>query len=503
LEKKGLLAGYLSTLISYSREFVMRLRTLQTIGRQALVFLVFTLIAGPAFAAGFAVARFGGEHGNPTESNPASLYYNPAGIGMSNGTNTTVDLTFVWRKASYTRSTDVIDEAAPFGDDTEANAAASAANSGEGTLDNFLISPMLGVTTDLGLDSPLRLGLAFFAPFGGQAVWDSAEASEQFPGAEDGPQRWYTIDGVIQTLSVTTGVAYLIESLRLSIGLSGNLYLSTIDTIRARNGTGRDDLVSGGALQEGRSQVTASSTDFGLGVGILSETIADTLWLGLSYQSRPNLTGGMVYEGELNNLLGVAQPSSEEILLTSDLPDIIRLGVRARPMDNIEIRAWGDYTRWSIFEKMCIARKGTDVDNACKTNTDGSLVNQDQAPNIVQVLQRNWQDSFGGRLSASWWPVPELEIDAGGGFDSNAVPDKVLEPALMDMNKFTASAGGYYDVTEWFRFGLHGTGVFYSERDTNNVVTGEGLTSPSRQPSSAGVYAQSVYLLNTSLDFAF
>ena len=34
--------------------------------------------------------------GNHTESNPASVYYNPGGIGLSKGTQLTLDLSFVW-----------------------------------------------------------------------------------------------------------------------------------------------------------------------------------------------------------------------------------------------------------------------------------------------------------------------------------------------------------------------------------------------------------------------
>jgi long-chain fatty acid transport protein len=55
--------------------------------------------AGEARAGGYSSARFGGEHGNPTESNPESIYYNPAGFGLSKGTRLTLDGSFVWRTA--------------------------------------------------------------------------------------------------------------------------------------------------------------------------------------------------------------------------------------------------------------------------------------------------------------------------------------------------------------------------------------------------------------------
>ena len=50
------------------------------------------LTTSSALAGGFASARFGGERGNPAETNPSTLYYNPAGIGLSEGTQLMLDV---------------------------------------------------------------------------------------------------------------------------------------------------------------------------------------------------------------------------------------------------------------------------------------------------------------------------------------------------------------------------------------------------------------------------
>ena len=36
------------------------------------------------------------------------------------------------------------------------------------------------------------------------------------------------------------------------------------------------------------------------------------------------------------------------------LPDIIRLGVAYRPSSQLELRLFGSYERWSLFDNMCI-----------------------------------------------------------------------------------------------------------------------------------------------------
>lgn len=459
-----------------------------------------TLSASAAFASGFAAARFGGEHGNPTESNPASIYYNPGGIGLSTGTNVMLDLTLAWRTASYDRPASAISAEDPSDAEIEAN-------SGEATLDNILLSPMAGVTSDFGIDdSPFVMGLAFFAPFGGQAVWDQTEASEQFPGAEDGSQRWYSIDGTIRTLSVSLAAAYRVEPLRLSFGLAGNLYLSTINTLRARNSDGSDDLTAGGRLKEGRSLIDTSSTDFGLGVGSLWEAIEDELWIGASWQSAPNLDGDMRTEGTLVNLLGVSQRTESDVLLTTSLPDIYRFGARYRPAPKLELRLFGDFTRWSNLDQQCLVQAGVDnVQEVCATDETGAQSNAgaDNAGQVIQILRRDWKDTFGVRAGASYWVIPQLEILLGAGYDGNAIPDAHIDAALMDMPKATVSLGFDYALWDWASLMITATNVFYVERDTTGEPGNQNLALPSTQPGNQGVYNQNIFLVGTNLQLTF
>jgi long-chain fatty acid transport protein len=449
----------------------------------------------PAWAGGFAAARFGGEHGNPTETNPWSLYYNPGGIGMSEGTNLGIDSSFVLRDAEYVRPAtgDGSNPETPF-------------NSGTGSVSNFIISPAFGVTHHFGDDLPLAVGFAFFAPFGGSAVWDQVDASERYPGAVDGPQRWYTIDGTIRTLSFTGGLAYNIEPANLSIGLAGNYYVHQLDTIRARNDNGTDDLETAGAggepvLKEGRSYVEADTANFGFGIGVLWEPMPDEMWVGLSYQSQPGF-GATDMEGKLKNLLGQGGATEQDIVFRQELPDIIRLGVRYRPQEKLELRIFGDYTRWSVFDQQCLARKGGDLDTQCSTKGDGSA--EDPRDSAIQVFGRSWEDTFGVRLGASYWLLDgDLELIGGAGYDSNAIPDETLEPALQDYDKFTASAGARYAFTDWVALSLTATNVFYLSRDTSDVDTAETLVGVSRQPSSSGEYTQNIFLVNTGLELSF
>src|SRR5258708_769423 len=57
-----------------------------------------------ANAAGFASARFGGEHGNVTESNPFALYYNPGGLGFSKGVGAMLDVQLALRRTTWSHT---------------------------------------------------------------------------------------------------------------------------------------------------------------------------------------------------------------------------------------------------------------------------------------------------------------------------------------------------------------------------------------------------------------
>ena len=474
----------------------------------ALTIAVVTCLASSVLASGFAVARFGGEYGHPTGTNPSVIYYNPAGLAFGHGHRLMLDANLALRTAAYDRPESALSTRSS--DDPSPTALEVQANSGRGELSNFIVSPFIGFATDFGTDLPLAFGVGFFAPFGGQSVWDEVDPIDGAPGALDGPQRWYVTEGTIRTLSASVGFAYQIEPIRLSIGLAGNLYLSEINTIRARNSDGSDHLLTdSGQHLEGRSWLEGTSTDIGLGAGLMWEPVEDTLWVGLSYQSQPGF-GTMELEGTLRNALastveGDPNETEEDIIVTQGLPDIFRLGFRYQPSDAVELRLFADYMRWSKLEAHCIANtatldsSGANIDDACAFDADGA-----GHPAVIQNLVREWDDTFGVRVGGTYF-IGDWDIIVGAGFDANAIPDEALEPALMDFDKVTASLGARWQITDWFGASLTATNVFYFERDTTGVPTADQYTpvSGGRQPGSQGIYEQNVFLLNTGFEFSF
>lgn len=450
----------------------------------ALSLASLSMLSSEALASGFSTARFGGEHGHPTTTNATAVYYNPAGIADSEGIHIYLDGSLALRSASYLHERG--------GADVDEPADAQGSNYGEATLFNLAASPMVGATGKFG---DFAVGLGFYVPFGGVAVWDKNAAFEgntQYPGPEDGVQRWYAIEGTIRSMYLTLAAAYHIEPARLSIGVSGNIILSTIDTIRARNSDGSNNVQS-----EGRSYLNVSGTGGSFGVGAVFEAIPEALWIGASYQSRPNISGGMSLEGTLQNKFGAGAASDPtDVTVRQDLPDIIRVGGRYRASESIELRLFGDFSRWSALKDQCISAP----DKECAVNEDGSEV---EVGTVTQNIPRRWEDAFGVRAGLSYFPTPAAEVYSGLGYDGNAVPDETLEPGLMDFDDVSVTLGGRFEVVEKLHLGLSYTHIFYVQRDTTGKSKLSEYQSPSIVPDAGGIYNQTIGVVNANVEVQF
>ena len=474
----------------------------------SILALVWVAASPPAQAGGFAASRFGGEFGHPTTDHPSAIYFNPAGLALSTGTGLYLEGLFIYRGANYTRDSGAIDNIVPDGEvATGTPEDAVSANAGEATLANMLAAPFVAVTSDLGVKN-LGVGLALYAPFGGSASWDqnsAYEGNEQYPGAVDGPARWATIEGTIQALYVSLGGAYRIPAARLSLGLSINGVRQVVDTVRARNTSGTDHLTSStGTVVEGRSLVEVSGTTLSIGAGVIWEA-NDKLRVGASYQSQPGF-GENTLKGDLTNQYGTGSVEPGPIDFLQSLPDVIRLGASLRVNPKVELRLSGDYTRWSVFDRQCLL-DANQPDRNCDI-TDSGAVGPD-AVGVIVVLPRDWKDTYGFKAGGSYFHTPNLELFGGASYDSSAVPDKTLDPALMDMPKLVASLGARMKLLgEKMTVIASYTHVYYFSRTTDPRLrdsNGDVIapSPPSLNPDSAGTYKQFIGMLTVGLGYTF
>lgn len=449
--------------------------------RKLAVAVTLIAVVGEARAAGFATARFGAEHGNPVESNPTALYYNPGALGFSQGTHLYADGSLAMRSATYTHAKSPRDIAEPPG--------AEGANYGKATLFNVFGGPALGATTKLG---DLALGAGLFVPFGGRASWDRNEkfGNSAFPLAADGVQRWHSITGALTFLYLTAGAAYKIGP--VSVGATGNLVFSSVSSKLAKTLTFGDNDVT----QEARSQIDVSGRQGSFAFGALVEAIPDKLWLGASYQAAPAL-GEMKLSGKLI-VTYQGESRTDQVDFYQSLPDIIRFGGRFRPTPDLELRLFGDVTRWSKFAQQCITLR----DRPCGIKRDGSPA---EGSGTISNFFRGWRDTFAVRAGVSKWLKPEVELFAGLGFETAASPEATMDPSLFDANTIMGALGGRFEI--WNRMWVAGsyTHLQYLSRDnTGKSILDDPTVQPTtRRPNAGGQYTSWVGVFNVNLEKQF
>ena len=122
---------------------------------------------------------------------------------------------------------------------------------------------------------------------------------------------------------------------------------------------------------------------------------------------------------------------------------------------------------------------------------------------VTQHLPRFWKNAGGVRIGASYWFVPQLEAYLGLGYDSSAVPVKTLDPALMDMNKISASIGARWQIVRNFAMALTVSEIAYLKVNTKGTNILNKFSAPSRQADANGVYKQNLVLANLFMDVSF
>ena len=478
----------------------------------SIVLLHAVLPTTPAKASGLLVARFGGEWGHPMSDDLWSIYYNPAGLSLLEGTKLELSGSFAWRALTYTRDPAAIDDILDAGQSGAGTPAGDGvlANSGESAVGNLVASPFFAVGSDFGVEG-FGAALGFYVPIGGQAVWDPGTAREGFPGSADAPVRWWTIDGTTRSLYGTAAAGYRIAPLRLSVGVGLNVVFTEIDNIQARNTDGTDSLVSNGRLQEGRARINVSSVDLALGAGLLWEPI-DNLFIGVGYQSQPNF-GEQTLTGDVDLLLGsgpVPENTRTKAELTQQFPDVVRFGARYGEPRSWELRAFAEWAHWSVLDEQCVLN----------ATIDGRSCEGEAPPGKIIIIPRHWEDAWGVRLSGSWWATRGIELVLGGEWNGTSVPDEMLEPAYYDGTKYSATVGAkFLLLDEQLELMVQLSQYFYPDRDIaargrvpkdpadpEGPTISElpaGLREAARVPDSGGLYEQSITLFELGASYRF
>ncbi len=438
------------------------------------------LVASTAHAAGFASAEFAGESGTVVSANPTGLYFNPASIALLSGVNVFASGVLALRGGTWTHARSNGEVPDP--------PEAEGANVGTAHFVNVFGAPAIAATAKVG---DFSLGAATYVPFGGRISWsrnDVFSNDPNYPLASGGVQRWTITQGGITHLFSTLGAAARFDW--FSVGLSANLIYSSITNLQAKSYSAA---ALPDATSEGRNQVEVSGWDGSFGIGAMIEAIPDQLWLATSYQSRPNLGGEMKLKGTLT-IAYQGDVSSQPVTFTHALPDIFRLGARYRPIKALELRLFGDYTRWSVLQGQCISMR----DKPCAVSLSGADLTPEST--TVQYMERRWNNTLGVRLGMTYDLARDVGLIAGTGFETAATPDATLDPGTPDATNLRLALGGRVAVTPALAASLGITGVYYFRRDNTGKSTVATVELPARRADGGGVYELWMVLLNLGLE---
>jgi long-chain fatty acid transport protein len=454
--------------------------------------LALTGAAREAGAAGFATAHFGGEQGSVVATNPTALYFNPGALGFSEGIHLFVDGDIALRHATWSHVAPAPGPSDP--------ADSQAGNTGTAHLFNVFAGPSLAASAKFG---NFAFGVGLFVPFGGRVNWHSNDNTDlNYPLTAGGVQRWHMEDAALTFLQISAGVAYKLGP--LSVGAAGNFINSQITESEGRTVPGYVD-----STAENTAHLDVAGNNGSFAAGAMLEAIPNHLWLAGSYQAQPGmgeqiLKGSFTFDAGPQPQYEPHDPLVQKVDFHEQLPDIIRAGIRLRATDDFEVRLFGDLTRWSKLTSQCI-----NVDQggstACLVKANGS----DATPNksVIANIVRDWKDTYGAHIGASYWVNPQIEIFAGGGYETGAAPDATVEPGAMDGNNISGSIGGRFLIANYVYFAASYTHLQFVNRDVTTSqlasVDGKPVSLPTAQQDGNGQYTQWVGFFDLNLEKQF
>lgn len=453
-----------------------------------------TLAPGQARASGYLTARFGSDHGTPAAPNPYAIYYNPAALGGMQGTQIVADLGLAIRSATYERPREALTPGSP----AQLNSPTYvAANTGKARILNVLPLPYLGAASDLGTKN-LRVGYAFYVPFGGMAQWNERSAwagNQAAPGAVDGVQRWHNISGSILAIYNTAALAYRVAP-TFTIGANVSFIYHHAETVRARTFDSSDDVRSpDGALKEGRSYLNVSGFNVAAALGVYWAP-SNEVKLGLSYTSQPGF-GPTRMKGTLENQFGsdARRADVTQVDLLQTYPDIIRFGAAYRVSKMAEIRFDADFVRWSVFERQCLVNRGAD----CQLDAQGNQTNG----NVVLNVPRDWKNAVGVRLGGALFPTDALELFGSVSVTTSAVPKETIDASTIDSTRIYLALGARYELSKHVALAGSYNPIYFLPVDTKGASKHDNYATTSRSPSADGKYSSFIHIINVNATFAF
>ena len=398
------------------------------------VLLLLLVSTAPARAQSFTPPLVGGfAFSGPAAPSVTSIYYNPAAIGLIDGTAFHLSFQGSYDAISIDRS--------PIDPATGAAVAAGTpgARSFPGVREGaFAPGGFFGLTSDLGTEK-VTVGVAVYTPY----------YERRFPGkpqptpGQDGPTRYHLLETTQYHLYTTPTVSFrVLKQLHVGAGLDivwSDLATLTFDRDTALEGQLCDlarDGVEADACAE-RIRVRGSVWSVGVPVGVLIRPFRG-LDFGVTYRSglfgttRANVP--FIGSGSLTK---PGQTSGDDVFArtTMHIPHMVLAGVQLQLPARLDL---GLSVRWLHWA----------TDEIVEIRLSSATATERNVPEHVP-LYRGYQDSFTIKALLGYRPVPRLQLGLGGILQTAPVDTRAVSPAVVDGWQLWGLVLGEVQVLRW------------------------------------------------------
>jgi long-chain fatty acid transport protein len=367
-----------------------------------------------AFAGGFqinehsATAMGRADSTVATTNDASSIFYNPAGLTQTEGTQFEAGVTFINPKASYS-GIGVPSANASCGTPSGCATVTQDTNVG------FVPAPNAYVTR--ALSSKAFVGFGFYAPYGLKLSYTNPD---QFVG------RTVLQETDLKTFFLTPAIALKLSDI-VSVAVGVSLVPATVYIKRVLGAVDNNQVLFPATVYGSEGKIELSASAFGVGANAGLQLSFDRLKVGFAFRSAVDLAfTGKVHFTLPNGLPAEVKKSFPDGDGDSDitLPHSFALGVGW--VDGpLTVEASTQLTLWQSFDQLRI-------------NFASGL------PQPALITPRNWKTSPLVRVGGQYL-IDALALRAGVGYDFTPVPDSTIDPVLPDASRFIFTAGVGYD----------------------------------------------------------
>ena len=370
---------------------------------------------GAVMAAGFQINEHGaaatarGGAVFATISDPSAVFYNPAGLTRSSGTQLSLGVTGILPTAFY--------EGPGLPSTLPEGATGNVKQEGVSEwvpLPNFYASR--------ALSDKAHVGMGVYAPYGLGIAWKNPE---EFVG------RTLLQEQSLRTIFITPLAIALKLTDKVSVGVKVSLVPASVYLKRSIGATDNGQVLfpKSDFGSEGTAELSAEAFGVGFGLGTQLQ-LTDELSLGFSYRSAVTLD----FAGQVDFQIPDTAPAS----VAAEFPDGDIQGLLTLPhsfaggvawnFGKLSVEAGVNLTLWQSYDELRILF------------TSGK-------PSDATVSAKNWEPSFTYRLGGSYdfsSMVDGLAAHIGAVYDETPVPDSTLDPTLPDADRLIGTTGISY-----------------------------------------------------------